>query len=433
VAVLRQIFLLILLACCAPVCRAQQQPFITEYEIDRDAIEVPFEYFHHQILIHADVGDLKGLTLLFDTGASNPTFDNSLKLNGGHLSNNVINEAEGQARGETVWLSEIKVRGPLGSVTAVNISAFVTNMAQVSKVVGQHVDGILGISFIGGYVVEIDYARQMLIFHSSRAFSIADRVADNSRTFLFDAKPVNPSRRTSSVQVSGKLAGEYDYDFLVDTGFGGYMSIAQAAAQQSGLYSEDTPRVATSSFSLSHEFPSYKIRAGFLMLGEINLSRRVVQVDVRNNDVDGQTGIVGNRLLQNYRVTLDYPHRKLLLERVTRSEEPDESERPSFGLTYRISGHTLSVERVSPNSPAEQFGVKAGDQIVSVNSHQVAELTQRELFGLLKPQSGSTTLTLTLARGADAGQDYYTLTLRPTSPYDWVVQNRPKDLRSFGR
>jgi predicted aspartyl protease len=422
-AALGYILALLLLVCCVPVCRAQPQPFITEYEIDRDAIEIPFEYVHHEILIHADVDDLKGLTLIFDTGASSPTFDSSLKLNGSHLANNLIHEAEGQEPGETVWLSEIKLRGPLGAVTAVNIAALVTDLAQVGKVVGKHVDGLLGISFTSGYVVEIDYERQMLVFHSPRAFTIAGRAGDSSRSFMFDTKPAAPSRRVSSVMVAGKLAGEYDYDFLVDTGFGGYVSVAQAAAQQSGLFTEDTPHVTSTSFSLSHKFTSNKIRAGFLMLGDINLSHRVVQVDVRNNDRDGQTGIVGNRLLQNYHVTLDYPRRKLLLERVTRTEEPDETEQPSIGISYRSTGQALRVERVSPYSPAAVSGVKPGDLVVSVNSHRLAELSRSELVEMLKPQSGAVTLTLTRGE-AETDQGYFSVTLRATSPYDWIPSTK---------
>ncbi len=75
-----------------PAAWAQQAqaPFVTEYQIDRDAVEVPFEYFNHQILVRGDADTKKDLTLLFDTGATSPVLDKSLGLVSYHLGDSVI-------------------------------------------------------------------------------------------------------------------------------------------------------------------------------------------------------------------------------------------------------------------------------------------------------------------------------------------------------
>src|SRR5262249_27296208 len=154
---------------------------------------------------------------------------------------------------------------------------------------------------------------------------------------------------------------------LLDTGFGGYISVAQSAAQQSGLLSDRTPRIPGSNYSFSHQFRSDKIRASYLMLGEINLSNRVVQIDVRNNDSFGQTGIVGNRLLQNYRLTIDFPRKKLWMERVTTREEPDETDKLSYGLTLRTDGGMIRVAKVGRYSPADRAGLQVGDVLNAID------------------------------------------------------------------
>src|SRR5579884_3995998 len=65
--------------------KAQQHAF-TQYLIDPDLVEVPFEYMDHQILVHADTPTKKGMTFLFDTGATAPVLDRSLSQLGQFLA-----------------------------------------------------------------------------------------------------------------------------------------------------------------------------------------------------------------------------------------------------------------------------------------------------------------------------------------------------------
>ncbi len=401
-----------------------QARFITEYRLDRNIIEIPFEYVNHQIVVHGETDQKKDLTFLFDSGASSPVVDKALGVSGYHLADSKIQEAEGITQGEMIWLGGLQLGADGSAVKVANIPTLVTDLSQMSKLLKRKIDGIVGISFMGGYVIEIDYVRHLLRFHDQRDFNVASRAPDNQRTFLFSLAQGDPRRKVSVVFVSGQLHDKYDYDFLVDTGFGGYVSVGQSAARESGLITPTTPRVPTNNFSVSRQFHGDKIRAKYLMLGEINLSGRIIQVDSRNQGGDGQFGIVGNRLLQNYRVTLDYPHRKLWLERVSTVEEEDEADKPLLGLSIRAENGVVRVARVSPNSPAYQSGVRAGDELRGVNGQSSARLTLAGIRRLLFAPQGAMTLSLT--RGVDPnlglGGDNYTLTLLPQSPLEWLPE-----------
>lgn len=398
-----------------------QAKFITEYQLDRDVIEVPFEYKNHQIIVRGEAEDKKDLTFLFDTGASSPVLEKSLGLTGTHIKDTVIQEAEGVTAAESIWLSKMALNGKEGSTRVTNIAVLLTDLSQMSRLLGVKIDGIVGITYMAGYVTEIDYARRVLRFFDSRRVALSGRKPDNQRTFLFDLSPANPTRVAPSVLLSGKLHEKYDYSFLLDSGYGGYISVAQAAAQESGLFKEGTPRIPSTSYSVSRRFVTNKIRAGFLMLGEVNLSGRIISVDVRNNDTYGQTGIVGNRFLQNYRVILDYQRHKLWLERVTEKEEPDEAEKPSLGITVRADGNSIRVEKIAKNSPAQRAGLRPGDMIVSVNGQSLATLSTAQALNLLASPQGRTTLAL--VRGVDPNLgtpgEPLNLTLDPSSPLDW--------------
>ena len=426
-----RLLLILLLACMVRGSAWGQARFVTEYSLDRDSVEIPFEYKDHQIFVTGAIDDHKNLTFLFDTGASSPVIDRALNIHAYHLSDTTIQEAEGITAAESVWVSDLSLGANGERARVHDMAVLVTDLSQISKVLGRKVDGIMGIPFCAGFVVEIDYAKHVLRFYNTRNYTLAGRVGDDQRTFVFDVTPINAARKASSVLLSGQLHSSYPYSFLLDTGYGGYLSVAHAAAQESGLIREDTPRVASTSYGVSRSFRTEKIRAPFLMLGSINLSGRVVGVDYRNNDVSGQTGIIGNRLLQNYKVTLDYPRHKLLLERATTKEEADDAEMPSFGLVIRAASRTVIVDTVKRNSPAYRAGMRAGDEIVRIGGHEVRLLTRDEVTDMLAAGTGDATLVVVPAPDPNLGTrgKEFTVTLAPRSPLDWKAEGEGETRR----
>ena len=402
---------------------AQNVDFITEYRLDRETIEVPFEYVSHQILVKAQINDRKNLTFLFDTGATTMTLDKALGITGSHLADTQFREAEGITKAEAIAINEVALGAAGSQATVHNCAALLTDLSQMSQALERHIDGILGVNIMAGFVVEIDYAKKTLKFYNERTHTIALNKPDNARTFLFDLRPVNPKAPLSVMMLTGRIHAGYDYDFLLDTGFGGFASIAHTAAEESGLLRPDTPRIASMAYSLSRRYKTSKIHADYLWLGSLDLTGRAVQIDYRNNDAYGQFGILGNRIWQNFRLTVDLQRRKLWLERVTphSKEEPDDSEKPSLGIAIRANGFSFVVDSVKRNSPASLAGVRAGDSIVSINGKSVETMNAAQVANLLTTPEGD--VTLAIQRGVDpnlgTSGGALTLTLKPTSPLDW--------------
>lgn len=406
-----------------PARATAQTPFRfrAEYLIDRDTIEIPFEYKERQILVRGEADTLKDLTFVFDTGASAPVLDSALNVPGMRLPDSVAHEANGKSRVETIALDYLKLKGADGDVTARNLPALQTDLSQLTRVIGHKIDGILGVSFMAGFVTEIDYVHHVLRFHRPTEFNLLRQKPDSRRTFLFETNPADPHKPTGCQVVTGKLHPKYEYDFLLDTGFGGYVSVAYTSAQEAGIYQDSTPRIMTTSYTVSSQFRGAKIRARFLALGDIVLSGRVIQVDVRNDDAYGQIGIIGNRLLQNYRVILDYPHHLLWLDRATEKEEPDDAEKPSFGIAIVADGRRIAVDRMSKHSPSEAAGLREGDILVSINDMPVQELSVAHVANLLNGAREKTKFVMQRDKKVNAGltTETYTVTIVPTSPLDW--------------
>ncbi len=68
---------------------------------------------------------------------------------------------------------------------------------------------------------------------------------------------------------------------------------------------------------------------------------------------------------------------------------PEHSYRHEYGLEYQMVGNRCLVTRVRPRSDAEAKGVKAGDEIVTLNTHNVTRedlWKVRYVFSILRPQ-----------------------------------------------
>jgi hypothetical protein len=406
-----------------------QNGFITQFQLDRDVVEVPFEYIQHEILVTGTAGNRKDLKLLFDSGASAPVLDVALGIRGSHLADTLVQEAEGETRAESVWLDEIRLGAEGAAAKAEGVGVLLADMSHLSRVIGTRIDGIVGITFMAGFVTEIDYQKRLLRFHRPSDYAVTPPVSNDNRRFVFDLTPSSRYKKVSSMMVKGLLHPSYDYSFLFDTGYGGYASISHLEAEQAGMIHTDTPRVSGSAFSVSRSFRTDKIRAPYLHIGDLDLSNKIVSIDYRNSDVIGQPGIIGNQLLQNFHVTLDYPRRKLLLERVAVDEEPDDAVKPSLGLVIRSDSDVIRVAHVKPASPARHAGLRPGDRLIAVDDRSVIGLPVNRVVDLLLAVHGD--VRLQLERGADpnlgTGGEIYTRTVTASSPLDWKNDESEED------
>ncbi len=393
----------------------------TTYRLDRDMVEVPFEYYQHQIIIKAKVNDKADLTFMLDTGATSVVLHKGAGVKAEKTGTTEFREAEGKSLADTVNLEEVTFGNNEAEAHIGNLPAMVTNLGNLSRALAKKIDGIMGIAAIAGYIVEFDYAKKVVRLYLSRKKSIAENKPDNKKTFMFDLTPMNLTSSISVMLLKGRLHDSYDYDFLFDTGFGGHITISNTAASAAGQLKENTPRIEAGAYSLNRKFNTVKIRTPYLMIGEINYTGHAVQIDYRNQGEVGLFGIIGNRFFQNYRVTLDYTKRKLWLERNDSPEDFDESEKPSFGITLRTTTTSYRVDRVAAKSPAHTAGIRPGDTITAINGKPLAQYTHEEILQSIHTPTLETTLTIVPGVDPNLGVQFkeVVVKMKPGIPFDW--------------
>ncbi len=416
--------LLALLFVFAPLHATAEEDSTTQYRIDKDMIEIPFEYIQHEIVLNVTVNEKHKLSLVLDTGATSIVLNKRAGIKGRSTGKAEFKEAEGVSSGEGIILDNVTLGDDNGKVRISNTVAVLTDTTQLGQILGTKIDGLFGIAAMAGYIVEIDYQKRKVRFYESSAFNIATRKPDNKTSFLLKLSNMNPLNVISVQMIRGNLHEKYDYEFLLDTGFGGYVSVASSSALESGLMTDKTPRIETGAYSLTRKFTAYKLRAPYLKVGEMDLAGRTIQVDNRNSGEYALFGIVGNRFLQNYSVTIDYLRKRIWLERVIPQdkEEPDDVERRTFGITLRTSGESFRVGEVTPNSPAHRSGIRSGDTILAIDGRKLSDMTRQEIVESLLSPEKETTITLMPGVDPNLGVEFQKVVVRvkPSCPLDWV-------------
>jgi Aspartyl protease/PDZ domain len=330
------------------------------------------EFTRHGGLIYlpVSVAGNDPLSFILETGAQPSIVDSDIALALG-LGHGATSTASGAGAGtaklsvlENVSLQAGKVRVPKPLVIA-------TPFEPLSKMTGHPTDGALGNDFIGRFVVSIDFASNQIdlydpSFDPGEEFGEAIPVSVESGHALIDA--------TLSLSDGRTIGGR----FAVDTGARPSAVISSSFVDQHGLLDAVPQLYNVTGRGLvgTSEVPLGRVQS--IGIGPFKIDEPVCGF---SRDRSGAfatqpwAGVIGNAIWQRFRMTIDYRRKRILLapnESFTEREQYDCS-----GLSLVAEGDdltTIRVQSVSPDSPADRAGIKAGDRLTGVT----------QLFGLEK-------------------------------------------------
>ena len=299
------------------------------YKSSPSGVKMSFEYVHNLIILNASTADNPSLNLILDTGSNYCILDRSLALSGTAEREMSVNTSHEQAKMMKFQLDSLVLKGEIGEISASSLPVLRADLRKVSECLKRPVHGILGLSFLAGYVVEIDYQEKRIQFWPVDMGSAARKKVEKENSLIFNLSEERAGLKFPVLMVSGTLPGNYDCPFVVDTGFGGNLSVTSKTANRSGLIQSGTAQQNLTSNTVSGKHLSSRIDARSLTLGGVNFEKQSVQVDYCTGRFENRPGLIGNLLLQNYIVTFDYARRQLLLEtknEVKLAQKSDEKE-----------------------------------------------------------------------------------------------------------
>jgi len=276
--------------------------------------EIPFQLIDNLIVVTVKVNDQRELNFLMDTGTASPVILHRRYIKGLNLPLGREINFQGAGRGKAVKATVINQMSlQIAGAYAAQLGAVVLQQNVLShiKLKGVTIHGVLGASLFRSFAVEIDYPARILRLYDNYSY-------DNDK--IYDAYPLKivMSRPILETEVEWD-DGIHKLRLMLDTGFNDKLLIyAQASFSNLG------PKFETLGYGYSGKImgtvssvPS--LRFGNQMLTEIPTffpSYQAYKADETTTSY--RDGIIGNALLKNYCIVLDYAQRRLLIRKPLR-------------------------------------------------------------------------------------------------------------------
>ena len=271
----------------------------------------PFQLANSLIYLQASLNGSKPLWMMLDTGSSVSVFDESVSK---ALGLRFIGEGDAYGPGQgssqkLAFTSHATLRFAGAELDDQTVGTLPLDW--FSREVGRSTDGFLGSNVFRNYVVEIDYANQVLRLHDPAAYLYSGAGQSVPLQFSWDSIPSVPAEILAPDGTS--IAGI----FLVDTGAttGLWLSKAFSHAHPE-LLAEDAVEVP-SVIAVGGEVRSRVGQVPAIRLGGFVVCNPMTQF---SQNISGMfampqvAGTIGAEFLRRFTVIFDYPHRQMILQ-----------------------------------------------------------------------------------------------------------------------
>jgi hypothetical protein len=339
--------------------------------------EGAFKTNNNFILLQGTINGSKPLWFLFDTGASMTVINKDrakelgIPLHGElQVGTSASSTGLSIARGVSLNVSGAEVVNQ--TVGAVSLKLFEMGL-------GLPIGGILGFDFISRFIVGVDSVQRTIRFYSPKTFGYTG----NGKIIPFTLEGGRPF-------VTARLGlgdRELDSRLEIDTGETRTVFLNSPFVKENGLLpGPGRQKVSGAEATSTNYVNSLNVNARLkrLQIGPFEIQDVPAGLSlaeggfVSNPDY---SGLLGNAILNRFRVILDYARRQMILEPAGDLHRPFPPRR-TFGALIIAEGERLDlfrIARVTPGSPADQSGLRAGDVVASMNGRPAPSLTLEEI------------------------------------------------------
>ena len=322
---------------------------------------IPLTHEMHLIFIKAKLNhSQKEYTFIVDTGAL--TLISRQVATELNLSKGIEVNAGGTG-GNSKTINLVKLDSIIvGNMEVTNCATGVTDFQhQFSR----RIAGILGSNFLRHFKITIDYQQKELILSEDTKPVV---IQDEEIKIPFETD----MKSGFAPVVECVLDGGEKATGLIDTGFPGFMAFPVSMIHKSESFNNGS--VVTSNGSMNggmfgmENIESYALRFNRVKIGNLKL------INVPSTSHSGKDGqvLLGNKLLEKYIVTINYPAQEMTLKPCG---APFETNIPSYGLALTKKNKKTIVSGVWQNSIAARKGLKPGDEIIKINSIETSSIS----------------------------------------------------------
>jgi len=353
---------------------------------------LPFEYRAHHVWLKAAVNGGPPADFIFDTGASLTVVDSAYAAKIGLASEG---HQQGQGAGASGGVSfavlpSLRVLAADGDgieLKDVRVAVLSVN-GTLAPYFWRDCAGVLGFDFINRFVDEIDFDGAVLTLHDPKTFQYAG---------AGKAVPMTLAGHTPVVKM--RLDGALEGDFRVDVGSSSTVDLHTPFVAKHGLEARATKYVDATGGGFGGTFVSRVTRMNRLELGPFAWDAPLVSLSQARTGAftsEDYAGNIGNRILERFKVTLDYERRQLWLEPGRLYGRRDPMTR--CGMQLMLVADTVKVADVLAGSPAAKAGIQADDVVTALDGRPIREFGPDGITATLDEGVEGSTHTLAVVR-----------------------------------
>lgn len=327
---------------------------------------IPFRYLNGFLIVDVIINDRIPLNFLFDTGSKHTILtdndfipflgqlpEEEIKIIGSDLSKPVA--------GRIMRRTMLNV----GDVRLENQSLILLEkgVLDLNLLTDEPIHGILGIGSFGAYGVKIDYQKRSIELLDSESITRHKKGA---------IIPIRVEKSKAYIDVitnfyPGKTQA---LSLLIDTGASLSMLVHTAKADTT-LF---PPKVVTGTFGyglggflIGYVGRSDKINFGPFDLTDVITHFQILSEDNSSENVPIREGIIGNGILEQFSVIIDFKQKELHLRQTQKRRRPSPYDRS--GIRLIKDGERLNrlrVQHIVEGSSADLAGIQVGDELLKV-------------------------------------------------------------------
>jgi hypothetical protein len=277
-------------------------------------LTIPAQRASNVFFVRTSVNGVGPMWFSLDTGANLTVLDPAAAHSAGLA---VSDEGARPGVGSGTGLTQLgRTQGAILQVGRVGAfsprTLFVVPVRAMSGALGHQIDGVLGVDFMRRYLVEFDYPAGAVRFHESSSF-----VYGGSGQIL----PIDLTNNILTVRAPLRLADgeETVVRWLIDTGRTGRPMLNAPFVKRHRLVERFAhPGHLAMSQGVNGLMQSRTAKLGAIRLGGILIDQPVVDLSEATEGLtatDDYDGHLGALLLSGFRMLIDFPGRRIILER----------------------------------------------------------------------------------------------------------------------
>lgn len=278
-------------------------------------VHVPFQYTSNEILVMASINGLPNKLFIVDTGATQSIVDTQcFKEIAPTTSEEIaITTGSGAMKMSFAQLKSFQI----GEIVLQDVPVAIADLSKFAQFLSVKPQGLIGANILKRFLITIDYDKQELLLRDP------DKVKPPEGAIVVDTKP---SLGVSGLAVEGVLDNKLKLTFLIDSG-AAFNHVSESLIKEL----TQTPLLPVGVIKGLDGTPvkTGATRFKTLNIGNLTIDEPIFSVAPSQGSEESPKGIIqggalaiiGNPLLSQYRVTIDYRNQKIYFEKKEKSEE----------------------------------------------------------------------------------------------------------------